>query len=68
MEEALWRTNHGYDPIIREHFEWSQAPDSWSMMRYNFIRDALNTYEKEGTKIGQLYMQYTRHSTTHAFT
>ena len=20
MKEALWRTNHGYDPTIRQHF------------------------------------------------
>lgn len=52
MEEALWRTNHGYDPVIREHYEWSQAPDSWSMERYLFIRDALNTYKQEGVRIG----------------
>lgn len=53
MEEALWRTNHGYDPVIREHFEWSQAPSSWSMQRYLFIRDALNAYEEQGVKIGE---------------
>ena len=53
MEEAVWRTNHGYDPVIREHFEWSQAPSSWSMQRYMFIHDALVTYEEEGRKIGE---------------
>lgn len=54
MKEAVWRTNHGYDPVIRQHFEWSQAPSSWSMQRYMFIHDALQTYEKEKTKIGKL--------------
>lgn len=28
LPEALWRTNHGYDPIIRQNFEWSQSPNS----------------------------------------
>ena len=23
--QALFRTNHGYDPIIRQHYEWSQV-------------------------------------------
>ena len=53
MEEALWRTNHGYDPRIRSHFEWSQAPSSWSVKRYMFIHNALKDYELANKKIGQ---------------
>ena len=52
MKEAVWRTNHGYDPVIRAHYEWSQAPSSWSMQRYMFIHDALVDYEQAGVKIG----------------
>lgn len=52
MAEAVWRTNHGYDPTIRKHYEWSQAPSSWSMQRYMFIHDALTTYQQENTTIG----------------
>ena len=52
LPESLWRTNHGYDPTIRKHYLWSQAPDSWSMQRYMFIHDAILTYQNEGTLIG----------------
>jgi len=54
MVEAVWRTNHGYDPVIREHYEWSQAPDSWSMQRYMFIHDQLLAYQNAGVAIGLL--------------
>ena len=53
LKEAVWRTNHGYDPVIREHFEWNQAPSSWSMQRYMFIHEAFISYEQQGTKIGK---------------
>ena len=53
LKQAVWRTNHGYDPVIRQHFEWSQAPNSWSMQRYMFIHDAFTTYEREDVKIGK---------------
>ena len=46
LHEALWRTNPGYDPVIREHFEWSQAPSSWSMKRYMYIYNALQEYNR----------------------
>ena len=52
MREALWRTNHGYDPLIRAHFEWSQAPSSWSSRRYMFIQEALHNYETLEHQIG----------------
>jgi hypothetical protein len=54
MKEAVWRTNHGYDPVIREHYEWSQSPSSWSMQRYMFIHNALATYQTEGKPIGYM--------------
>ena len=53
IKEAVWRTNHGYDPVIRAHYEWSQAPSSWSMQRYMFIHEAFISYEQAGVKIGQ---------------
>lgn len=46
LKEAVWRTNHGYDPTIRQHYEWSQAPSSWSMQRYMFIHEAFTSYER----------------------
>ena len=50
MKEAARRINHGHDPV---HFEWSQAPSSWSMQRYMFIHDAFVGYDQLGTKIGE---------------
>lgn len=50
--DAVWRTNHGYDPTIRKHYEWSDSPTSWTVERYFFIHDAIATYQTEDTKIG----------------
>jgi len=52
LKEALWRTNHGYDPEIRQHFEWSQAPTTWSMERYMFAYYAFMNYQNDNTLIG----------------
>ena len=52
LAEAVWRTNHGYDPVIRAHYTWSQAPSSWSNERYRMIHGALLDYEAAGVKIG----------------
>ncbi|XP_062518697.1 uncharacterized protein LOC134193864 [Corticium candelabrum] len=51
INEAVWRTNHGYDPVIRQHYEWSQAPSSWSMQRYMFMHEAFTSYERNRIKI-----------------
>ena len=34
LGEAVWRTNHGYDPVIRANYLWSQAPNSWYAFRF----------------------------------
>jgi hypothetical protein len=52
LAEAVWRTNHGYDPVIRQHYMWSQDPHSWSNERYMMIHDAILAYEAAGVKIG----------------
>lgn len=52
MSDALWRTNHGYDPTIREHFEWSDGPTSNTVFRYMIIHDALQTYNVGSEKAG----------------
>lgn len=54
MAEAVWRTNHGYDPVIMQHFEWSMSPSSWSVQRYFFIHDAFVTYATNGVRVGDL--------------
>lgn len=34
IPQALWRTNHGYDPTIRAHYLWGQSPHENSIVRY----------------------------------
>jgi len=45
MPNALWRTNHGYDPKIQQDFMWSQSPTSNTVFRYMLIRQTLLDYE-----------------------
>jgi len=52
LEEAVYRTNHGYDPIIRENFLWSQSPTTWSMTRYMFFYHGFNYYQQNDIKMG----------------
>jgi len=54
MKEAVFRTNHGFDPIIRQNFEWNQSPSSWSMQRYMFISNGFKWYQKAGIKVSYL--------------
>ena len=55
MKEAVWRTNHGYDPKIRAHYMWNKTSHAypWSLQRYMFIHDALVDYQKGNVKIGE---------------
>lgn len=66
LPEAVWRTNHGYDPIIRKNFEWSQSPESYSVVRYMLIHSALEYYYVNATQIGSYYkvMHVYRHQMT----
>jgi hypothetical protein len=54
LTEALWRTNHGYDPKIRQDFLWSQGPKTDSQYRYDIIHDQIAAYASAGTPIGPL--------------
>jgi hypothetical protein len=44
LQEALWRTNHGYDPVFRNHTRYgaSSPPDSDSFTRYMLIHDTVS--------------------------
>ena len=55
MKEAVWRTNHGYDPKIRAHYMWNTTSHAypWSLQRYMFIHDALVEYENQKVPIGK---------------
>ena len=50
---VLFTLCYRYDPVIREHYEWSQSPTSWSMQRYMFIHNALTNYQAEAKEIGE---------------
>lgn len=56
MKEAVWRTNHGYDPKIRAHYMWNTTSHAypWSLQRYMFIHDALVEYENQKVPIDYL--------------
>lgn len=56
LPEALWRTNHGYDPVIRQHYQWSEAPSSWSNQRYIFIHNTIKDYQDTG--VSELLLCY----------
>ena len=53
LHEAVWRTNHGYDPKIRENYEWSQDPEAWSLRRYMLIHDTLVYYHQHSAPMGK---------------
>lgn len=52
LPEAVWRTNHGYDPVIRKNYEWSQSPKADSIVRYMLIYNTLQDYHAKATQIG----------------
>jgi hypothetical protein len=52
MPDALYRTNHGYDSVIRKHSHTKyRAKDSSTMNRYFIQHDMFESYEKSETKI-----------------
>eukprot|EP00010_Vexillifera_abyssalis_P007330 CAMPEP_0201546194 /NCGR_PEP_ID=MMETSP0173_2-20130828/2558_1 /ASSEMBLY_ACC=CAM_ASM_000268 /TAXON_ID=218659 /ORGANISM="Vexillifera sp., Strain DIVA3 564/2" /LENGTH=471 /DNA_ID=CAMNT_0047954801 /DNA_START=123 /DNA_END=1538 /DNA_ORIENTATION=- len=55
LKEALWRTNHGYDPKIVDNYQWyGYGAWRWSMQRYNFSLGSFEYYERTNQKIGPL--------------
>ena len=68
LTEAVFRTNHGYDPVIRENYLWGQSPNDNSIQRYALayirecdvmfsyflISDAFSEYASEGVRVGLL--------------
>ena len=54
MPEALFRTNHAYDPTIvkfKKHGELEYNDDS--MIRYRILKNGFNWYKDEGIKMGE---------------
>lgn len=54
LEEAVWRTNHGYDPHFVATSIDSNPPSSDSEVRYQLLADTFRTYEASHTLIGPL--------------
>jgi NAD(P)-dependent dehydrogenase (short-subunit alcohol dehydrogenase family) len=52
LKEAVWRTNHGYDPRIMKDYLWSQAMGTNTEKRYLIIHDAIVRYEQEKELVG----------------
>ena len=54
MPEAIFRTNHAYDPIINKFKKDPLLPvDDDSMIRYRIMKDGFNWYKNEGIKMGE---------------
>jgi hypothetical protein len=52
LKEALWRTNNGYDPLIRDHYQWkTYHAGRWSLERYMFAAAAFRRYAAENVLI-----------------
>jgi len=55
LKEALWRTNHGYDPTIREHYMWRGTHAiRWSEERYMFAYQSFMYYQNQNIAIDHL--------------
>ena len=53
LPEALYRTNHGYDPVTQENYQWyGDGQYDNSKRRYKQIYDSFVEYETNGEKIG----------------
>ena len=53
MKNAVFRTNHAYDPTIREHMRSNQIPeDDDSMIRYQLLSKGFKWYEDQGIQMG----------------
>lgn len=53
MPEAVWRTNHGYDPKFLQTAV-RPVPSGDSFTRYKLLHDVIAEYADEGTPIGPL--------------
>jgi hypothetical protein len=52
LQEALWRTNHGYDPVFLQTVVGSGKPGGDSFLRYMLIHDTILQYQQSSTLIG----------------
>ena len=53
LPEAVFRSNHGFDPEIVSHFMWNKTEAyADSALRYHLMSKQIAEYEAEGTVIG----------------
>ena len=52
MEEAVFRTNHAYDPVINKYRTFLPSVDTSTMLRYFVLKDGFNFYDENQKKIG----------------
>ena len=53
--DAVYRTNHGYDPYTVEHFMWNNtASFDDSIKRYLAVPEIFDSYERSNTKISHV--------------
>jgi hypothetical protein len=52
-KEAIFRTNHGYDPYSIAHFQWNgTGAMRYSVERYMLFADMFDAYQAQGVRIG----------------
>jgi hypothetical protein len=53
LSNAVYRTNHGYDPVTQENYQWyGYHAYEDSKRRYNDMYKMFSAYEAEGVKVG----------------
>lgn len=53
MPDAIFRTNHAYDPTILKHLRNPHIPEQDdSMIRYRVLKDGFNWYNHSEIKMG----------------
>jgi hypothetical protein len=52
MPHAVFRTNHGYDPVINKYRTVLPGVNESTIRRYKVIKDTFLTYENLNHKIG----------------
>ena len=52
MKDAVFRTNHGYDPFINKYRTVHPGVNESTIRRYKVIKDSFINYETSGIKIG----------------
>jgi hypothetical protein len=52
MSQAVFRTNHGYDPTINKYRTHLPGKNDSTIQRYKVIKDSFLAYQGLGQKIG----------------